>query len=115
MQVHVRDGKERGGVLAEQEELASSGVAQLDSKGAATMILGAELCTSDEDGVLTQEHSYQLTAHGRPMPNLFVAGEIGRHNANEDGTKSCEFSIGGGGEGGGKVSWRIHTRAAATP
>ena len=66
MQVHVRDGKERGGVLAEQEELASSGVAQLDSKGAATVILGAELCTSDEDGVLTQEHSYQLTAHGRP-------------------------------------------------
>ena len=114
--VHIRDGRERGAVLAAAggEELASSGVVQLDDEGTAVVVvLGVELCSfAQKDGSAVEwEHSYQLTAHGRPMPNLFVAAELQRTEATDDGQDAhCAFSIGGGGDGGGKVSWHLHSR-----
>jgi hypothetical protein len=115
--VHIRDGKEHGAVLtsAGGEELASSGVVQLDKGGSATVaVLSVELCSNvGKDGSGSKwEHSYQLTAHGRPMPNLFVASELERVQVGDDHDAHCAFSIGGGGEGGGKVSWRLHSSTA---
>ena len=96
-----RGGKERSVVLSASatEEVASSGVAALGDHGAVVVSLGAELCESG------REHSYQLTAVGRPMPNLHVVREL---SASEEG--GCAFAVGGAGEGGGRVSWRVHSR-----
>jgi hypothetical protein len=115
--VHIRDGKEYGAVLtsAGREELASSGVVRLSGDGSATVaILSVELCSDVErdDSGGKWEHSYQLTAHGRPMPNLFVASELEMVQAGDDHDAHCRFSIGGGGQGGGKVSWRLHSSLA---
>lgn len=82
-----------------EEEVASSGVVALGDNGVVVVSLGAELCESG------REHSYQLTAVGRPMPNLHVASEL---SATEEG--GCAFAVGGAGEGGGRVSWRVHSR-----
>jgi hypothetical protein len=109
--VHVsKDGKQqRGPVLSNSgsEELTSSGVAPLRPDGTATITLVGEgvfdgLCGAES----VYEHSYQLTAHGRPMPDLFVKAELGSSDGEGGG---CTFSVGGGGESGGKVSWRVHS------
>ena len=99
------DKKERSVVLSAggTEEVASSGVAKLSDGGTATVSVSHELCSQHH------EHSYQLTAMGRPMRDLHVASELSPLPAG-----GCSFAIGGGessGEKPGKVSWRIHSRA----
>ena len=105
--VHEQDGKERGVVLSAsgREEVSSSGVAELSTDGDATISVGDELCK--QDGGSRYLHSYQLTAHGRSMPNLFVSREL-----DSTAASGCTFSIGGGGSGGGKVSWRVQSARA---
>lgn len=104
--VLVRDGKEHGAVLTEREELTNSGMVHLNQDGQTTVTFGAKLCGSDENAQPTHQHTYQLTAVGCPMPNLFVASEVAE---TEDG---CAFSIAGG-KPGAKVSWRVHSALAS--
>jgi hypothetical protein len=97
-----RDSKERSVVLSAgaSEEVASSGVAKLAANGTATVSVSDELCEE-------REHTYQLTAMGRPMRDLHIASELAAVAGG-----GCTFAIGGGGESGGspgKVSWRIHS------
>jgi arylsulfatase I/J len=93
------------------EELASSGVVVLTVEGNAIVEVEDKLCGS----TLSKEHSYQLTAVGRAMPNLHIARELAKnHTTMGDAAGGCVFTIGGGGTGGGKVSWRVHTRARST-
>lgn len=103
-----RYNKKRNVVLSASasEEVASSGVVALSADGTAEISLSEEFCQE------RMEHSYQLTAMGRPMPNLFIATEL--HITGD----ACSFTVGGGGiseDGKGyKVSWRVHSRSVHT-
>ena len=96
------DGTEHSVIMGngKSEEYTNGGVVVLNSDGTAVVVVGSHLCQNSKDF----HHSYQLTAHGRPMPNLFVAAELHWNERDE-----CVFSIAGGGSGAGKVSWRVHS------
>jgi hypothetical protein len=66
------------------------GIAVLDSKGEATVTL------PDWFESLNKEFRYQLTAIGKPLPNIYVAEEV----------KDNHFKIAGG-KSGSKVSWQV--------
>ena len=66
------------------------GVARLDAKGEATVVL------PEWFEALNQDFRYQLTSIGKPSPGIYVAEEVHNH----------QFKVSGGAPGA-KVSWQV--------